>query len=402
MTTVAISVPTGSHHRALLQPLRDLFVAQEHWNFLIISPGAPWADELFPAAVYPRDRFAFGEIKTNQWQAPETRASLKRIYAQFDPALVVTTTTGRDPLDRPILAVAKEQGIRTCTFVESWDNIWKMARTRKEQVIPDRLIVWNEIMKDHLLREFPELTPERISVTGAPRLDAFRHEDKIPSRDALFRALGLDPAKRLLHLATVELYDMSHVAEQIGKARKNGALPPDLQLYASMHPGSGKPDMHRQWTEQYGYTLRYSFGRHEKAPHPDFLFNPTMEEMVLLVALWKETDVMVNFSSTAALESMLADRPTIGVLYGKPRDWWNWRRSAVVRDFQEHYQDLVRGGGVRVVRRRRELIPAIQDALAHPEKERDGRRKSCEIVMTTLGGDASQKTFEVLRDLAFG
>jgi hypothetical protein len=302
-------------------------------------------------------------------------------------------------VDRPILLAAHELKIPTCTFIESWDNIWKMALKRDEQILPDHLIVWNGIMRDHLLREFPELTPERVSVTGSPRLDAFRHLDKIPSREQLFAYIGLDPTKRLLHLVTVELYDISHVAEQIGEAKQRGRLPAALQLYASMHPGSGEPNLHRHWAEKYGYTLKYSFGRRESAPHPDFRFNPTMEEVYLLVALWKETDVMVNFSSTAALESLLADRPAIGVMFGKPWDGWRWRRSAVVRDFREHYQDLVRGGGVRIVERRRDLLPAINDSLAHPEKDRDGRRKSCEIIMTTLMGDASAKTLDVLRQL---
>lgn len=444
MPTIAISVPTGSHHRALLQPLRDFFVREPDWNILIISPGAPWAEELFPATVYPRPKFTFAETKTSEWQAPATQAMLRALYRERRPTLVLTTTTGRDPVDRPILAVANKLGIRTCTFVESWDNVWKMARKRAEQVIPDHLIVWNEIMKSHLLREFPELSADRVSVTGAPRLDYFQHQDNLPSREHLFDDLGLDPKKRLLHLATVELYDMSYVAEHIREAKRRGHLPADLQLYASMHPGSGKPDMHTPWAEKYGYTLRYSFGRRDAAPHPDFLFNPTMEEMLRLVALWRETDVMVNFSSTAALESMLADRPTIAVLYGKatladvinpmqwlamseqhkngvggpstPRaarrsgsfsslplvEWWNWRRSAVVRDFREHYRDLVRGGGVRVVRHRRDLIPTIQDSLADPERDHDGRQRSCEIIMTTLKGDASEKTFAVIKKLVSG
>lgn len=399
MPTIAISVPSGSHHRALLQPLRDLFVAETGWNYVIISPGAPWADKIFPASIYPRNRFSFVEVKSDAWQAPETRAVLKTTYGQRAPSLLLTTTTGRDSLDRPILSVAKEVGIRTCTFIESWDNIHKMVRKRDEQVIPDHIIVWNPIMKNHLLREFPELVPDRVSVTGSPRLDYFHHTDKLPSREALFEYLNLDPQKRLLHLATVELYNISHVAEQIGEAKKNGDLPADFQLYASMHPGSGKPDLHKHWAEKYGYTLRYSFGRRDSAPHPDFRFNPTMEEMYLLVALWKQTDVMVNFSSTAAVESMLADRPTIGVMYGMLWDWWNWRRSAVVRDFKEHYADLVRGGGVRIVRRRGQLIPAINDYLAHPEKDREGRRRSCEIILTTLAGDASKKTFAVIKSL---
>ncbi len=399
MHTIAISVPSGSHHRAFLQPLRELLINKYTWHFVVISPGAPWADELFPATDYPRHRFSFENIESDKWDSPETRRNLRAVFEKYKPAIVLTTTTGRDVVDRPILAVAREQKIKTCTFIESWDNIWKMARLRREQVIPDHIIVWNQIMKDHLLKEFPEINADSVSVTGAPRLDYFQHKDNIPSREELFEYLGLDPRKKLLHLATVELYDMSNVAEQVGKAKQEGALPKDLQLYASMHPGSGKPNMHQHWADKYGYFLRYSFGRRNDAPHKDFNFNPTMREMYLLVALWKYTDVMINFSSTAALESMLGDCPTICVLYGKKMDWWTWHRSMVVKDFKEHYRDLAAPGGVKVVRKREELIPAINDYLEHPEKDRAKRVESCRAIITTLNGDASKKTFEIIQNL---
>lgn len=364
-----------------------------------MTPGAPWADEFFPASEYPRHRFSFEEIMANEWDKPETETKLETIYKKYQPALVLTTTTGRDVVDRPILRVAKKMGLKTCTFIESWDNIWKMARLRSEQVIPDKIIVWNQIMKDHLLKKFPEVKDEQVAVTGAPRLDLFSHTNRIPSREELFEYLGLDPSKRLLHVATVELYDMSNVAEQIGIAKQDGSLPEDLQLYASMHPGSGKPAMHQHWADKYNYTLRYSFGRRDNSPHKDFNFNPTMREMYMLVALWKYTDVMVNFSSSAAVESMLGDRPTICVLYGKPLDWWNWRKSMVVKDFKEHYRDIVSGGGVRVIKNRPDLIPAINDYLEHPEKDRAGRVQSCKNIITYLDGSACQRTMEEIQKL---
>jgi hypothetical protein len=398
-TTIIISVPSGSHHRALLQPMRELLLNKYTWNYVIVSPGAPWADQFFPSSEYPRHRFSFEEIKADAWDKPETAAKLEAIYKKYQPALVLTTTTGRDVVDRPILRVAKKLGLKTCTFIESWDNIWKMARLRSEQVMPDKILVWNQIMKEHLLREFSEIKDEQVAVTGAPRLDLFSHQNRIPSREELFEYIGLDPKKRLLHVATVELYDMSNVAEQIGLAKQDGSLPEDLQLYASMHPGSGKPAMHQHWADKYNYTLRYSFGRRDNSPHKDFNFNPTMREMYMLVALWKYTDVMVNFSSSAAVESMLGDRPTICVLYGKPLDWWNWRKSMVVKDFKEHYRDIVSGGGVRVIKKRPDLIPAINDCMEHPEKDRAGRVQSCQNIITFLDGSSCQRTMEEIQKL---
>lgn len=396
MTTVAISVPSGAHHRSVLQPMRDLLTQQTDWRFLVITPGAPWSDQLFPFNDYPRERFSFFE-----------NGAAERVLAEVRPALVVTTTAGLDPVDLPILEAAKTLGLRTATVIESWDNVLKMDRVNRglgksgqRVVLPDHLLVWNDIMKRDLLRLFPTLTENQISIVGAPRLDYFgpKYAARLPSRENTLRFFGLKPEGRVLHLATTELYDHGHVAKAIGEAKQRGDLPSDLQLYASVHPG-GKMERHRPWAERYGFAIRFSPGRHEPAPHPDFRYNPTREEMLLLVSMFKNTDVAINLSSTVALESCMANRPVICAFFGKPLDWWTWRRSMVVRDFREHYADLLRGGGIAVARNPRQLVQQINEYLAHPEKDRDGRRKSAEIIATTLAGDVSDLTLKVFQRL---
>lgn len=399
MGTIVLSVPSGAHHRSLLQPLRELFLAERGWKVLVISPGAPWSDRLFPFADYPRGRFSFTE-----------NGAAEHVLQQLRPALLVTTTAGLDPADPPLLEAAQSLGIRTATFIESWDNVWKMERVARGRgkpgqriVLADHLLVWNEPMKAHLLRAFPSLRPEHITVTGAPRLDYFgpRYASLLPSREEVFRGLGLDPTKRLLHLATTELYEHDHVAKAIAEARERDDLPGNLHLYASVHPG-GNLERHRPWAERYGFTLRFSPGRSDTAPHPDFRYNPSHADMLLLAATLKETDVMVNLSSTVALESCLADRPTICAFFGKPFDWLRWNRSMVVRDFREHYADLLAGGGIAVARNPTQLTAQIRASLAHPEQDRDGRRRSAERVAGTLAGDASARALSVLRELVAG
>lgn len=396
MRTVAISVPSGSHHRSFLQPMRDALQRETDWMFLVVTPGAPWASRLFPESDYPRDRFTFVESETAGSRFQEQR-----------PALIVTTTTGLDPTDVPILESAQAAGIKTATVIESWDNVRKMDRVQhglgkggQRVVLPDHLMVWNEIMKRDVLRFFTSFTAERVSIVGAPRLDYFgpRYAGLLPSREETLRFFGLESKAQLLHLATTELYDHGHVAKAIGEAKKRGKLPKSLQLYASVHPG-GNMERHRPWAERYDFTIRFSPGRHEDAPHPDFRYNPTREEMLRLVALFRYTDVAVNLSSTVALESCIADRPVICAFFGKPFDWITWNRSMVVRDFREHYADLLRGGGIAVARSPRQLVRHILAYLERPHTDNGGRRKSAEIIATTADGDSSTRVLSVLRTL---
>lgn len=409
---IAISVPSGAHHRSFLQPIRDLVISETDWEVLVISPGAPWSDQLFPDAEYPRSRFRFVE-----------NTETERLFTDTRPSLVVTTTAGLDLKDPPILEAAQRLGLRTATFVESWDNIWKTERVARglgkpgqRIVFPDALLVWNDRMKQHALRAFPTYKTDetyrtdrtyrtyrspRIVITGAPRLDYFgpRYASQLPPRAEVMESLGLKPEGRLLHLATTELYDHGHVAKAIGEAKRRGDLPPDLQLYASVHPG-GKMERHQPWAEKYGFSIRFSPGRRADVPHPDFRYNPTQEEMLRLAATFKEADVMVNLSSTVALESCLADRPTICAFFGKSFDWFAWRRSMVVRDFREHYADLLSGGGIAVARNGAQLVAQIRAYLEDPQKDSAGRRRSAEIIAGTVAGDASERVLAKLKTLA--
>ncbi len=379
--------------------MREIFITETDWRFLILTPGAPWAGALFPPAIYPRDRCAFA-------LSGEAESVLRKQH----PTLVLTTTTGLDPTDAPVLSAAKELRIRTATLIESWDNVWKMERVAHGQgkagqrvILPDVLCVWNTVMREHALRAFPSVPPSAVIVTGSPRLDYFgpRYAARLPSRAEVLRALGLDPARPFLHFATTELYDHGHVARVLAHAKHEGRLPPELQFYASVHPG-GNLARHQPWAERYGFTIRYSPGRQEGAPHPDFRYNPLAADLLRLVTIFREAAVMVNLSSTVALESCLADRPTICAFFGKPFDWWRWSRSMIVRDFREHYADLLRGGGIRVARNPALLVSEVQASLANPARDHEGRRRSAETIAGTLAGDSAERVLRALRPLVEG
>lgn len=368
---IALSVPSGAHARTLLLPLKRLFEQDEEIEkVIIISPGAPYRPQLFPQYG---EKFEFTEN-------PNVQADI-----------VVTTTSGLDPNDPVILQAAKNNNIPTLTFIESWDNVWKMERKKEKQVIADHIIVWNEIMKMHILRVFSQLKLDNISVIGASRLDYFFNTEKIPTRQQLFDYLGLsDSSKKLIHVSTTELYPIDYVVKALQKF--------PAYVYASVHPG-GHMANHEK-LKKYGVIVRYSFGRHPKSPIKDFLYNPTEEELYLLVALFRHSNLIVNHSSTTALESMLADVPIINVKYGRPFNFWRWKKSPVFQDFQEHYVDLISDGATAVVTSKRELIQAVQKYLDHPELDRAARAKTLKKMITTTDGTASQKVFQKIKEVA--
>ncbi len=389
-----LSVPSGFHARELLTPLKRLLesdadIASVH----CLTPAAPFSKQLFPEYG---GKFVFHK-------SPAGGVERRELMKKVGPDVVITNTAGLDSADVPILRAARQLSLPTVTFIASWDNVWKMERLKNEsrpQVLADYLLVWNQMMRDHLLRVFPELNQERISVAGAPRFDYFTHEDSIPSRRDLLGYLNLpNDGSKLLHFATTELYPMEYVVRDIFSAAQKGRIKHKLSLYASVHPG-GDIKKHRPYADKYGVTVRYAFGRLKSSPHPDFHYHPSEKDIYLLVALFKHSDLLINHSSTVAIESFFGHTPVINVKYGRPFDWWRWYRSMVYRDFKEHYRDIISGGATKIVRHPRQLIAAINDYLDSPSRDSQARQKTLRRLVTTTDGSAGQKVLKCIKTAA--
>ncbi|PIT98551.1 MAG: hypothetical protein COT71_00030 [Candidatus Andersenbacteria bacterium CG10_big_fil_rev_8_21_14_0_10_54_11] len=391
---IALSVPSGYHARELLLPLhRDLDDDSDINQVLVITPAGDLRKQVFPHYC---SKFCF---VTN----PKNITGHKQLLERERPDSIITDTNGLDQLDVPILQAARQLRIPTLTFIASWDNIWKIARAKasgQPYCNADRFIVWNKAMKVHLHRVFPEIAPEHILVIGAPRFDYFWHKVKIPSKSQLRAYLNLpDDDRPLIHFATTELYPLDYVIAAVHAARQSGTFTAMPHLYASVHPG-GKIENHDHYAQKYNVTIRYSFGRHQQAAHPLFQYNPTEKDVSMLAALFTHADLLINHSSTVAIESFAGGTPVINIKYGRPLDWWRWRRSAVYRDFKEHYQDILIDRPTKVVYNKSQLIAAIQEYLANPTLDQKNRWSNLKRMITTVDGTAGKKVLAAIKLVA--
>lgn len=392
---IVISAPTGYNARELLIPLQPLLESDsEVTSVAVISPAAPWAQQVFASFS---NKFTFHENPH-----PNDQAGHNSLLKQLQPDIVVTPTSGLDPHDLPLLVAAKANNLPTLTFVASWDNVFKMERALKhgpKLEIADRLAVWNHMNKDHLLYILSGISEDDITIVGAPRFDYFAHYDKIPSREQLFDYLDIpNDGGKLLHLATTELYPMEYVVKTIAKAARNSRIRHKLHFYASVHPG-GNIANHQQYAGKYNVTVRYSYGHRDDAPLKEFEYNPTLDEIYKLVALFQHSSLLVNHSSTVAIESFLVNVPVINVKYGQPFDWWRWYRSMVYRDFKQHYRYITDDGATTIVTNKRQLINAINIYLDNPSHHSQQRLQTARNLLTYTNGTAGQKLLKLIKQI---
>lgn len=372
-----------------LKPLLEADTAIE--KVFVITPAASLRAELF---------YAYGpkfEIIAN----PAEQDAHDNLIGELRPDVIVTPTVGLDDKDVPLIRAGKKHGIPTLTFIASWDNVYKIERslkTGRDIEIPDYVAVWNEMKRSHFLRIFPKYSPERIVITGAPRFDFFSHGERIPSRQKLLEFVGLSHDALLLHGATTELYPFDYIIEAMNRAKKAGELSQALRWYVSVHPGG---DMAKQArARDLGAVVQYSFGRRDKIQMSEFRYFPTPAEIYMHVALFKQAVILINQSSTVTIESMLAGVPVINVKYGRPWDFWRWRRSMVYRDFNEHYRDIVEGGGTSIATSRQELVAETQKYLRDPLYKSVERQATVRKMLTYTDGSASGRLLAFIKQAA--
>lgn len=89
---------------------------------------------------------------------------------------------------------ARALGLPTAMLLYSWDNLSTKSLIH---VAPDRVFVWNEIMRREAI-ELHRVPADRVEVTGAARFDPFFAMTPATSREAYCAALGLDPDRPIV------------------------------------------------------------------------------------------------------------------------------------------------------------------------------------------------------------
>lgn len=220
-----------------------------------------------------------------------------------------------------IFAAAKDLGIETATVIYSWDNIPKARLALKA----DKYLVWSHYMKEELQIFYPEISSEKIKITGTPQFEFYKNKSNIIEKDIFFNNYGLDDTKKIICFsgddALTSPYDPAYLND-IASAIVAAGMDMKYQIVFRRCPVdvSGR----------YEWVL-------EKFPNliinipPLWNFNsdlwsaiyPTLEDVKLLVSLCYYGDVVINVGSTMAFDFGMFGKPCIYINYDhvKDRNW---------------------------------------------------------------------------------
>ncbi len=304
---------------------------------------------------------------TDRWVSHPAADAL---FAAHRPALYVASNPGLIAPEIPLLRTAVRRGVRSMAIDPSWDNFTnKLMPVRRV----DRLVVWNDLMKQQVI-DIHGYDPGQVRVAGSPQWDLYFRGQACASREAFFRRIGADPARKLVTLTTTPriIYaHHDHVLRVLIEAMNSHAWPDPVQVLVRLHPR----DDAEAYTAFKGvpHLMIEKPFRPAAVPSGDGLtVDFTNENRCHLADTLRHSDVIINVASTISIEAAIFDTPIVNVAFDGDQPLPFIESAARYYRFT-HYQNITKHGAVRVAETPTQLVEHIRSYLADPSLDRNGR-----------------------------
>lgn len=309
-------------------------------------------------------------------------------FQKYNPLLTIVTTV-MSKRDRAMLKASRRAHIPSIGITRGWDNLDRLFLP----TIPDKLIVQNEVMKEHAVA-FHDVPAKKIAVTGFPQFDLYLQTSIYEPREDFLRKFGLDPDRQMIFYggegewAPHDEHIVAHIVAMI----EDNELCEPCSLIIRPH-----------WSDV--ALKRYEMFRGHPNVHidDDFRMNsfftdkwdPDMKEMARLANIFKHCALLVTYVSTLAIEGALFDKPIINIDYYADTEpdrgpyFGRWYKA-------KHYQTLIHSGAVKLAHSREHLKILLNDALLNPQKDTEARKKLAELMCYKTDGHAGERMADVI------
>jgi hypothetical protein len=323
---------------------------------------------------------------------------MEQLFDEHRPDLVVCANPGLVFSEVPLMRTARRRGVPCMVIDASWDNFTnKLLPVRQA----DRLVVWNEIMKEQAVR-LHGYRPEAVSVAGAPQFDAHFRAQARCTRAEFFQRVGADPSRKLIVLTTTprSLYrHHDYVLRELSAAIQNGRLA-GAQVLVRLHPRD-EVDAYREFAGVPHVIIEKPF-RHTVTGSDGLAIDVMPEHQRHLGDTLCHADAVVNVASTIAIEACIFDTPVVNICFDGP-EAEPFVKSATRYYRFTHYVNITNRHAVRVATSAAEMVESVASYLADRSLDAAGRRQvvldQCQF---TDGMSASRVVAHVIDELGRG
>ncbi len=290
--------------------------------------------------------------------------SFSAYFDKYNPSVVFLAHLF-DDMEIKLLKEAKRRGVKTVGFINSWD---KLTARNIIRVLPDKLLVFNNIVKDEAVKH-ADMPENKIEIVGIPQYD-WHINYKPLSRSEFFRKKGFDPNKKLIVYAPMgkaysdtdwDIIDLLKSSMENGKIRK-------AQLFVRFQPNDfadlGEIKK-RPWLAYDAPGVRFS---KERGIDWDMSF----DDIRGLTDTLSSADLFVCYASSMSIDASIFNKPVINI------DFEVGGKKLMIKSpthfyGMTHYKNAVKTGGISYPKNADELIASINRYLDNPDTDKDGR-----------------------------
>ncbi len=351
---------------------------------------------VFPIANRPALKIL---TKLERWLSFVLRPTRQfdEIFKTRKPDLVFNCSHIHGPAGELPAKVARKLGIPTAGFIFSWDNLTSRSRI----FVPyDYFFVWNDNMRNELLKFYDDIPPERVFVTGTPQFDFHFKPEYSLSREALADRIGFDADRPfILYTTGVDRHfpeEYKHVRKIISILEEL-KLDPKPQLVVRIYVKGTSPEM-VELSKQGQKDVFWPAVAWDRK-----WFTPLYEDLEIYTSLIHHACLSINAASTVSLEFIMHDKPVINIGFDPPGSslphHLRWSRHI---NF-DHYRHVAASGAVAVAESVSELKQMITEALTNPGKQSAKRAEFTKRFFGSyLDGHAAERIADRLIILASG
>jgi hypothetical protein len=335
------------------------------------------------------------KVYLNNWTQSEISKKWLHFLSKEKPDFVLSTMLTHAPRyscssDLPVVLMANKLKIPVGTYVQSWDNL-----SSKVSVLPDTLSkvwTWSDRMNEEVRRFYPKLSNEKISVIGGIQFDHHLDKELIVKRETFCKSQGLDTNKPYVLMATGTVKWMpNEPMKMVQLISRMHHLNPDIQFLIRLHPKD-----HGQRWEKYRERLdalkaRIQFTHPEQEYMDRGGFQPPKEFYRDQVNAIYHSAVVINSSSTMTVDAAILDRPVICIAYDVKQHKGFPEGRALAFTKSEHYKILTRTGGVSLALTEDHCLSLIEDYIAEPDLNLEGRKRIVVEVCNKADGQAGTR-----------
>lgn len=287
------------------------------------------------------------------------------LLSEIKPDLVFNGSHVHSKNAYPIIQAARLLKIKTCTFLFSWDNLTSQGRISPPY---DHYFAWNSSIKRDMLRIYPTLKDNQVTVTGTPQFAFHFDETQYLSREKFLQSLGLKADEKYVLYSSGMSHHMPHepdVAELL--ADQLAEINPNLKLVI------------RTYAKDQGDVFDALKDRRKDIIIPDVQWEknyqtPLIEDQHFFTNLLLHCELGVNVASTISLELCMLDKPAINIGFNPPER--NISPYDYTRFYKfDHYKPIVDSNAVTVTKSPAELKSVVVEYLKNPSLNKEHRSR---------------------------